>query len=202
LRTEFRSHNNDDFAIGRRLHNLGALRQVGFTANRRLLDVQRISHDGAIGEQAFHELQRPVERNGTRAAGLRFGDPRALALLAAMLVFRLQPRGFANRDLRLHVAPLLGRDPSQFPQGRMTYDLRRLLLHGLIERIPRTHRYRVTDFGLRAAVFLTRAWGRLLRPGLSLVLPRDHPVPVPLRAAIDQVDKAIDRIWTTGMAAA
>ncbi|MFI7644127.1 hypothetical protein [Nonomuraea sp. NPDC049400] len=33
--------------------------------------------------------------------------------------------------------------------GQAGYDLRRLHLHGLIERIPRSHRYRVTDFGLR-----------------------------------------------------
>jgi len=202
LRAETTVNDTYDFAIGRRLCNLPALRQVGFAANRRLLDVQRISHDGAIGEEAFHRLQRPVERDGVRAASLRFGDRRVLALLSAMLVFRLLPRGFANGDLREHLAPLLGLDPSHFPQGRMTYDLRRLRLHGLIEHIPRSQRYRVTDFGLRAAVFLTRAYGRLLRPGLSLVLARDHPATAPLRAAMDQLDTALDRIWTTGRLAA
>jgi len=202
LRAETTVNDTYDFAIGRRLCNLPALRQVGLTANRRLLDVQRISHDGAIGEDAFQGLQRPVERNGVRAAGLRFGDPRVLALLSAVLAFRLLPRGFANGDLREHVAPLLGLDPSHFPEGRMTYDLRRLRLHGLIERIPHSQRYRVTDFGLRAAIFFTRAYGRLLRPGLSLVLARDHPLPAPLRAAMDRIDQEIDRIWTSGRLAA
>jgi hypothetical protein len=42
----------------------------------------------------------------------------------------------------------------------MTYDLRRLRLHGLIERVPKSHRYTVTDFGLRASVFLSRAYAR------------------------------------------
>jgi hypothetical protein len=49
----------------------------------------------------------------------------------------------------------------------MTYDLRRLRLHGLIERIPSTHRYRVTDEGLRAALFFNRFYARALRPALS-----------------------------------
>ena len=49
----------------------------------------------------------------------------------------------------------------------MTYDLRRLRLHGLIERIPKTHRYRLTPFGLRIAVFFSRTYARLLRPGLA-----------------------------------
>jgi hypothetical protein len=53
----------------------------------------------------------------------------------------------------------------------MTYDLRRLRLHGFIERLPGTHRYRVTTYGVRAGLFCRRAYARLLRLGLALVLP-------------------------------
>jgi Mn-dependent DtxR family transcriptional regulator len=49
----------------------------------------------------------------------------------------------------------------------MSYDLRRLGLHGLIERIPKTQRYRLTTFGLKTALFYSRAYQRLLRRGLS-----------------------------------
>lgn len=73
-----------------------------------------------------------------------------------MLVFDLLPTAFSNRDPLNNLAALLGQDPDQFTQGRMTYQLRRLRLHGLIERIPKTHRYRSTDFGFRVAVFCTR----------------------------------------------
>src|SRR5213079_2850425 len=103
LRTETTINDTYDFGIGKRLHNLPALREVGFDANRRLLDVQRISHDPAIGEAAFNRLARPLNVDGRRAAALRFGDPRVHALLAALVVFRLLPNGFANRDLRAHV---------------------------------------------------------------------------------------------------
>lgn len=92
--------------------------------------------------------------NGQRAAALRFDDVRVQALLSALVVFRLLPHGFANRDLRPLLAQLLGIDPALMTQGCMTYDLRRLRLHGLIERIPGSHRYPVTDFGLKAALFL------------------------------------------------
>jgi hypothetical protein len=37
--------------------------------------------------------------------------------------------------------------------GRMTYDLRRLRLHQIIQRIPRTNRYQLTPFGLQIAMF-------------------------------------------------
>jgi len=176
LRTETTINDTRDFAIGRRLKNLAALRKIGFEANRRLLDVQRISHDCSIGEDSFQGLQRPREVNGQRASGLRFADARVQALLHALLLFVFLARGFSNKDLREQLAPLLGLRPGEIRPGRMTYDLRRLRLHGLIQRIPKSHRYRLTATGLRTALFYTRVYARVLRPGLALVSARtpDH----------------------------
>jgi hypothetical protein len=109
------------------------------------------------------------------------------------VVFRLLARGFSNRDLRAHLAPLLGLAPSSMTQGRMTYDLRRLRLHGLIDRIPTTHRYRVTDFGFRTAFLFTRTYGRVLRPALAEVLAPEPPASGRLRADFDRLDTAIGR---------
>lgn len=195
LRTETIINNTRDFDIGKRLENLPALREVGFSANRRLLGVQRITHDSHLGEAAFEQIHRPVEHQAQRAAALRFGDPRVLALFGALILFRLLPRGFRNRELREHVAPLLALAPGTVSQGQMTYDLRRLRLHGLIERIPRSHRYRVTDFGFRAALLLTRTYARVIRPGLSLLQPTEPPRPARLRRALEDVDAAIDLLW-------
>ena len=172
LRTETTINNPRDFAIGKRLANLPALRQVGFSANRRLLDVQSLSHDCTLGEAAFQQLNRPVTVNQQRAAALRFADPTVQALLSLLLLFCLLPQGFRNRDLRGHLAALLGVDPNHMTQGRMTYQLRRLRLHGLIERIDGTHAYRPTQEGIRIAFFFTRTYARILRPGMAFILPQ------------------------------
>src|SRR3954452_12579365 len=173
LRTETTINDTRDFGIGKRLRNLPALRQIGFQANRRLLDVQRISQDCAVGEDAFHQINDPVEVDGQRASGLRFADVAVQALLSALLVFSFQLRGFTNLEMRTLIAQLLGLDPANYSLGRMTYDLRRLRLHGIIERIPHSHRYRVTREGSRAALFCTRTYSRLLRPGLAQVIPEE-----------------------------
>ena len=91
-----------------------------------------------------------------RAAGLCFADPRVQGLLHVLLFFLLVQATFRNKDLREHIAPLLGMEPSQLSPGRVTYDLRRLRLHGLIERIPKTHCYCITAKGLRTAIFYTQ----------------------------------------------
>jgi hypothetical protein len=192
LRTETTINNTYDFAIGRRLSNLSALRTVGFHANRRLLDVQRLSHDCAIGEATVEHVHRPVVIDGQRVPALRFLDPRVLALFGALVMFRLLPRGFTARDLRQHVAPLLGLTPAALAMGRVTYDLRRLRLHGLIEREPKRHRYRVTDSGLRLALFLPRVWARTLRPGLATVMPDTAPNDLPLRRTFERLERTMD----------
>ena len=193
LRTETTINDTRDFKIGKRLTNLPALRQVGFQANRRLLDVQRISQDCAVGEDAFHHINDPVEVDGQRASGLHFADAAVQALLSALLVFRLLPRGFSNRDLRTYWAPLLGKAPTDMTPGQMTYHLRRLRLHGMIERIPGTHRYRVTAQGGRAALFCTRTYNRLLRPGLAQIIPEEARDNTELRREFDQLDAKIEK---------
>jgi len=193
LRTETTINNTRDFALGKRLKNLPALREIGFKANRRLLDVQRISHDCWIGEDAFRELNEPVTVAGQRGSALRFADPLVQALFGALLVFRLLPRGFSNRELRDHWAPLLGKSPQSISPGQMTYHLRRLRLHGLIERVPKSHRYRVTDRGWRTILFCSRCYNRLLRPGLAQVLPEAASPETALRRRFDQLDEAIER---------
>ena len=165
------------------------------------MDVQRLSHDPADGIEALAAITDPVTTTtGQRVPGMRFTDPRVQALLSALCVFRLLPRGFTNRDLRIHLAPQLGLPPKNMTSGQITYDLRRLRVHGLIQRIPKTHRYRVTDPGLRQALFLTRAHTRLLRTGLAEI--HGPPVPTKLRAAARAYDNAINELArTAGLAA-
>jgi len=195
LRTETTINETRDFGIGKRLTNLPALREIGFTANRRLLAAQRLSHNPIAGAAALAQITGPVvTATGSRIPGLRFTDPRAQALLAVLCVFRLLPRSFTNADLRHHLAPLLGKNAGQLTSGQMTYDLRRLRLHGLIERIPHTFRYHVTDAGLRSATYLTRLHDRLLRAGLAELTDPSPPAPSALRAADRAYRAAIDEL--------
>jgi hypothetical protein len=192
LRTETTINDTRDFNIGKRLRNLPRLSKIGFAANRQLLQVQHISHDCTLGEKRFQKLQSPVIANNQRAAALRFGDPHVLALFQVLVLFCLLPEGFRNADLREHYAQLLGLAPNALSQGQMTYQLRRLKMHGLIQRIPKTHRYRLTDFGLRAAMFLSRLYARAIRPGLSFIDPNALPSEHGLQRAFLNLDKHVN----------
>jgi hypothetical protein len=192
LRTETTINNTYDFGIGKRLHNLPKLREIGFVANRRLLDVERLSHDCMLTEDTFQTINGPVAAGRQRASGLRFADRRIQSLLHGLIPFRLLPNGFRCADLRHHLAVLSGCDPQSISQGAITYQLRRLRLHGLIERVPDSFRYRVTEFGLRVALFFTRTYNRILRPGLAAALPTLRAINAPLKRAFDKLDTQLN----------
>jgi predicted MarR family transcription regulator len=76
----------------------------------------------------------------------------------------------------------------------MTYDLRRLRLKGLIHRIPKTHRYTATSYGLKVAFFYAKLYLRILRPNWAALLPEDDRLPRSLRAALDVLDREIEKL--------
>jgi hypothetical protein len=201
LRTETTINDTTDFSIGKRLTNLPALREIGSTANRRLLRVQSISHDPITGTEALQAITAPVTTAaGTRIPGLRLGEQRSHALLAALPLFQLQPNGFANKDLRTLIADLRAVPDEQVTAGQVTYDLRRLRARGLIVRIPHTHRYTITEQGLHTAMFLSAVHDRFLPTGLAHLA--NHTTSPPLRAASRAYQTALETLsHTTGLAA-
>src|SRR5580704_5727228 len=66
LRTETTINNSYDFGIGKRLHNLPKLREIGFAANRRLLEVERLSYDCMLAEDTFQTIKPSRGRSPTR----------------------------------------------------------------------------------------------------------------------------------------
>src|SRR4051812_22798248 len=108
--------------------HLQHLQQVGRLINRRLLEVERVSHNCGLSADSIQRVVQPtVTEDGEKAPGLRFGNPRVMALFVALTLFQHLMNGFRNRDLPEHVAALLGTGPDDYTPNQMTYDLRRLL---------------------------------------------------------------------------
>jgi hypothetical protein len=192
LRTETTINNPKDFYVAKAVDNLSFLRDLGQQVNRKLLEVERLSHHCVLTQDALDHLQQPTVHAGQRVSALRFGDPRVMALLQALTGFAHLPRGFRNRDLRPQVEALLGR---AYTSAQMTYDLRRLRLKGLLHRIPKSHRYTATTYGLKVAFFYAKLYLRILRPNWPALLPDDDHLPRPLRAVLEQLDREIEHLY-------
>jgi hypothetical protein len=132
--------------------------------NRKLLEVERVSHQCVLTQEALDRLQRPTVEDGQRVSALRFGDPRVMALFQALCAFTHLPRGFRNRDLRPAVEALLG------------------------------HPYTATSYGLKVAFFYAKLYLRILRPNWAALLPGDDLLPRSLRVVLEQLDTEIQKL--------
>ncbi len=175
LRTETTINNTYDFEIGRALRNLPALREIGFAANRRLLRVEYLSHDCLIGDDHLDALTQPVVVDTQRAAALRLGDRRVLALMQTLCLFALSPSGFRHRDVRAAVAQLLGRALDRV--RRQPDDVR-----PAPAPVPRAHRTRPAQSSLShhrvrapaSPCSIVRIYARGFRPAASLPTSGTH----------------------------
>jgi hypothetical protein len=185
LRIETVINKPSDIGALARICHFGELVGKACQVNQRLLMIERAGQGCALGSALFERIQQPYVREGQRTGALRFGDVRVMALAGALGMFVHAVAGFTNKSLRSLVAGLLGVD---YTASQMTYDLRRLRLHGLIERIPRKNTYVLTPDGLRVAIFYSKVHARILRP----LLAADHPPAAPqVRRALQTLDRAV-----------
>jgi hypothetical protein len=185
LRIETVINKPKDLGVLARLEHLGELVDKARGVNDRLLMIERAGQGCAIGSALFERIHQPFNHEGQRTGALRFGDQRAMALAGALCLVVHAVTGFTNKSLRAYVAGLLGRD---YSSSQMSYDLRRLRLHGLIERMVGTNTYTLTPEGIRVAVFYTKVRARLLGPLLDADQP---PAPIELRRALGTIEHVL-----------
>ena len=164
LRIETVVNSPDDLGCHRRLPNLDELQTKARAANARLLDTERVGQGCVLASPAFERVALPsVTAEGRRPSpAVRrpsgHGPARRLCLTLNTVV------GFTNRSLRAQVSQLLG---APYTANQMSYDLGRLRLNGLIERLDGTNTYAPTTEGQRVAIFYSKLHQRLLRPLLA-----------------------------------
>jgi len=186
LRVETVINKPSDIDVLARLHHLPDLIEKARGVNHRLLMIEKAGQGCAIGSALFERIHQP-HHEGQRTGALRFGDTRAMALAGALCHHLHAVTGFTNKSLRGLVAGHLGQ---HYSQRQMSYDLRRLRLHGLIQRLPHTNTYTLTPEGIRVAVFYTKLQNRLLRPLLDADKP---PAPIDVRNALATLTAAVNQ---------
>jgi hypothetical protein len=194
LRVETTVNNASDFALHKTLtaENWTALRRTGAATNARFLAALGEGRPGLPDPATLESLVLPSVHDGQRAPALRFGDPRTMALLGSVAAFAHVIGGLTNKSLRTQMAAHWRED---YSSAQASYDLRRLRLKGLIERIEGTNTYRVTAYGLRISAFFTQLANRVIVPALTdladLTRP-SPPAPRPLTVAWRTYERELD----------
>lgn len=195
LRTEGTFHDPGDFAVNKGIDNLSYLKELGCPINRRLLEVERVSQNWGLSADRIQRVVQPtVHKHGQRAPGLKFGDPRVMALMRVLCQFSSVIEGVRNKPLRQQVAALLGLPLEQYSSGQASYDLRRLVRKGLLCRAVHSQLYYLTPYGWKVARLYARLEARIFRPALTAMNGPPPALPGKLRQTLAAVDARFDEL--------
>jgi hypothetical protein len=136
--------------------------QLSQQSNNAYLDALAVVDDTIPCSQLFDSVARHVVDARRRVRALRLADRDDIALLEAVARGEFATAGFRNRDVRqlLHpAAKTASRKEQRRLSAKTSRRLRLLRAHGLIRKLPKTLRYRLTARGqlLTAALFATRS---------------------------------------------
>jgi hypothetical protein len=193
LRTEPASNNVTDYGVKKAVENLPQLRQAMGTVIDNYLDVQQDILETFVDRGQLRKLSEPtVMENGKRIPGLKIDHPRQLAVMHALVRFANIAAGsqFYTRDLHSHVTDALGVTTDQYTLGSLRYDMSKLRAKGLVKKVERSRRYRLTREGYSICVVFLKLFERIYAPltaGLLQSVPGDTRLQEQRRSQLDRL---------------
>lgn len=133
--------------------------EVSQASNGRYLEALASVDDSTPLRELLDQVSRRTSYRGRAVRALRIGEQQDLALLQAVSNGKFAVSGFRNRDLRALLHPKATEHAEvRRLSARITRQLRLLRAHGLIQKVPKSHSYRLTEKGaiLSAALFAMR----------------------------------------------
>ena len=198
LRAETCSNDTRHFGVGRRLENLPQLRDKLAATNERTLALQADLMASSVDTGVLAALAKPTIIGQSRVPGVKLHDDRVIRLLETLL----HPGAFATdwttRELRARVLARNRLADTDYRLSQLRYDLAKLRAKGLVQRVGRTRRYRLTPQGARLGVLIVKLRIRLLGPIATLAtqacIGRQSLRHNPVDAAFHHVDSALDQL--------
>ena len=199
LRVEVCVNRMKDLGLNEGLKNLEALRRKLVPMTDRFAGFQAQSLNVHVEFPLFQRMALPVTAGKTKIAGIKIHDTRMMRLMEVLLHGGTQLNGWRSADVHQAILATFGLTAETYTLTQLRYDLRKMKAHGLLERIGRSYRYRLSDKGLKAALlfilFHKRVCGPLAnslfhhRPDEALKPPTSK-----VETAYHKADQAIQHI--------
>ena len=167
LRTEPASNNVNDYGCKKAVENLPRLRERMSSVIDNYQNVQQDILETFVDRGQMRKLAEPtVLPNGKRIPGLKLDHPRQLALMHALVRFsHIAAQGaFTTSDIYADTLAALGASPADYSLASLRYDLSKLRVKGLVDRVPRSRRYRLARDGYSVCLVFLKLFERIYAP--------------------------------------
>jgi hypothetical protein len=208
LRTEPATNNVNDYGVGKALENLPELKQKLSRIIDRYHEVQQDILESFVDRGQLQALIQPTTLpNGKRIPGLKLDHPRQLALMHALVRFShlAAQDSFSTAEVHADTAQALGRTTTEYTLASLRYDLSKLRAKGLVQRLDKSRRYRLTADGYRICVIYLKLFEKLYAPLTSGILKpfkqdrrivdaKTSPLDKLYRAVLTSLDQLVDAV--------
>jgi hypothetical protein len=197
LRQEIVCNNLKDFGLKKTLPHWEPVRERFQHITDRFAQTQAELLNVHGQFDVLARLAKPVVQGKTKVAGIKLENTRLMRLLELLM----QGAGGHLRKwttAQLHAAVLdtYNVKPKDYTLTQLRYDVRKLRLHGLIERVPKSYAYRFTEKGTKLSILLVQLRKRIYGPlGFGLFRTRPNPEHMPdsrFEKAYLKIEKAMD----------
>jgi hypothetical protein len=164
LRVEVCVNRMKDLGLNKGLNNLECLRQKLIAITDRFAGFEAQSLNVHVDFPLFQRMALPITAGKTKIAGIKIHDTRMMRLMEVLLHGGTQLNGWRTADIHPAILAAFGLSASTYTLTQLRYDLRKMKAHGLLERIGRGYRYRLTDKGIKAALMFILFHKRVCGP--------------------------------------
>ncbi len=164
LRIEVCVNRMKDLGLNKGLENLERLRQELIGVTDRFAGFEAQSLNVHVDFPLFQRIALPVTSGKTKVAGIKIHDTRMMRLMEVLLHGGTQLNGWRSADIHQAILTTFGLSAGAYTLTQLRYDLRKMKAHGLLERIGRSYRYRLTDKGTKTALIFVLFHKRVCGP--------------------------------------
>ena len=198
LRTEAATNNVTDYGVNKAVEHLPALRDKLSAIDDSYLDIQQDILETFVDRGHLQRLAQPtLTASGKRVPGLKLDNPRQLALMHALVRFAQIPAAntFSTGEIHPYVVAAPGDCGEHYTLAALRYDLSKLRAKGLVEKLPRSRRYRLSAQGYSVCLIFLKLFDRVYAPltaGLLHPVPGDAALPQHKRSPLDRLYQRIN----------
>src|ERR1700751_4679327 len=167
LRTEPATNDVTAYGVKKAVENLPQLRDKLSAVCDNYLNVQQDILESFVDRGQLHNLTQPtLLAGGKRIPGLKLDHPRQLALMHALVCFAHIAAGntFTTAELYPYVLAALQMSAAQYSLASLRYDLRKLRVKHLVEKLPKSRRYRLCPQGYSICLVFLKLFERVYSP--------------------------------------
>jgi len=198
LRVEVCVNRMKDLGFNKGLKNLERLRQKLVAITDTFAGFEAQSLNVHMDFPLFQRMALPILAGKTKIAGIKIHDIRMIRLMEVLLHGGPQLNGWRSAEIHQAILTTFGLSAGGYSLTQLRYDLRKMKAHGLLERIGKGYRYRLSDKGTKASLMFVLFHKRVCGPlANSLFHHQPDQILKPaskLEAAYYKADHAIQNV--------